>query len=121
VAAHAVMQAMLHDLAEVGTPPAEVVVRVDDGHTGAASATLQRRDTRCGGHRRLHERAPSGEFEIVDNVDQQQRHSAGIGNVAMQIVVLRRHVFFGSLVYYPPRTLTEQRLVSIAMKRGGRR
>ena len=40
--------------------------------------------------------------------DQQQRRGAGVRRVAVQIVIPGGHVFFGSLVYYPARTLPQR-------------
>jgi len=78
---------MCDEPSEVGPPPAEVVVDVDDGDTGTPGAEREESDAR--GHR-----ACLGEHalrflvvEVVDRIDDEQRDRTIVGRIAVEIPV----------------------------------
>ena len=91
LAADAVFQAMRHLGLEVAPPAAEVVVDVDDGNAGAAGLRLEFGDPFRHGFGEPLEWVALGEFEIVDDVDQEQSDGAALGLAAVQITAALVH------------------------------
>jgi len=83
-ARHAILKAVLDLDAEVGLPAAEVVVDIDGGDARLPGPPLQRQD--IASHRQGMPEAlsPLREFEVIDDVDQEQGGRGLLRRVAVE-------------------------------------
>jgi hypothetical protein len=82
---NAVAENVIENLIQVRLPPAEVVVGIHRGNSGALRASLERRDVVR--HRKglLEQLRPVIEVERIDHVDHHQRDWRLIWRVAMEV------------------------------------
>ena len=68
---------------EIRLPFAEVVVDVDNRNSSAFGALFEGSDPGRHGQREVQELVSSGKFQVVNDIDEEQRHSCGIWGVAV--------------------------------------
>ena len=95
LAAHAVALAMGEQRPKVRAPAPEVVVDVDGGDGRGPQAPLEGGQTLGHGQRMGEQRVAALEFEVVDDVDQQQDDRCVVRRVAVEVGVLGRHAVRG--------------------------
>ena len=86
-----ILQAVLDEEIEIGSPPAEVVIDVNRRDPGFLQPLFQPGD--FPGHRKSlpKQLLPFGELEVVDHVNQQECARALVGRISMEIFASRSH------------------------------
>ncbi|CAN5644738.1 hypothetical protein BH23GEM6_BH23GEM6_19460 [soil metagenome] len=78
---------MFHNLPEIRSPAAEIVVGEDHGNTRDSGLSGEIRNPIRDLHRGIENLFTSGPFQIVDHVDHQESNRGCVGSVAMKIVI----------------------------------
>jgi hypothetical protein len=92
LAADMAVETVLQLFVEIRLPAAEIVVDINGRTAGMPGALLQLRQT--AGHRQsvLQQLRPLGEFEVIDDIDQQQRDLRLVRDIAVEVFIFGRHV-----------------------------
>ena len=85
--------AMFDQRLQIGTPPAEIIIHIDDRHAGLLGTLFQAREiSRHRGHI-SHQLFRFWKIEIVDHVNDQQRRRTLIRRTTVKVAITGGHSF----------------------------